>query len=609
MCGIIGVVQKNEKALGEKMGIIIRDSLKRLEYRGYDSVGYAIIDRNGRLVIRKAKGKIDDLLKRLEFERFDGLVGVGHTRWATHGPPSDLNAHPHTDCSRCIAIVHNGVIRNYQELRDELASRGHMISSDTDTELIAHLIEDYLREGFEMIDALRMIMRKIDGSYAFLVISCRETDKIYFAKKISPLIIGLGEGFNLISSDIPGLIKYSRKIIAIEDGELGYISPEKIYIENIYGERIDPLSRVKIIDWTIEQIERGGYPHYMLKEIYEQSIAVRNTLASVAEQIRDVINILLSDRDIFITGAGTSYHAALVMDYALKYYLGTRSTAFISSEISLYKKIFDKKSVLIAISQSGETIDTLNALRTAKERGALIISLTNSVDSAISRESHYKLYIRAGPEIGVAATKTFTSQVTFLLYLVSELLREQDPDAGSLIKKELEESPELIDRYIKKIDKESESLASILKDSRNIYVLGRDISLPVSMEGALKIKEISYVHAEAYPAGESKHGPIALVEKDFPVAFTSLGFEHNHVMVSNIEEMKARGAFIIAVAPYSDERIHRLADYSFLMPSMKTVAASILYVIPYQLLAYHLAVKRGFDPDKPRNLAKTVTVE
>lgn len=612
MCGIIGITQRTQGFIGKKLGSVVGEILKRLEYRGYDSVGFAIISDRGEILISKAKGKLDELYTRLGFDYHDGVTAIGHTRWATHGAVSDINAHPHTDCSRCIAVVHNGIIQNYDIIRRELESEGHVIVSETDTELIAHLIEKYLKESNnEMLTALKKVVKRISGTYAILVMYCREPQKIYFAKYISPLIIGLGNGYNIIASDIPALVGYSEKYIVLEDGELGYVTPGEIYIEKYSGERIDLGKRILSIEWSLRDIDKGGYHHFMLKEIYEQPYALEQTLAGAEDQVSpEILDLFEKSERIFITGAGSSYHAGLVMDYALKRYMGLPVISFISSEVELYKSVFREEDLLIAISQSGETIDTLRAVKIAKSRGAATLAISNVVNSAIAREADLRIYTRAGPEIGVAATKTFTTQVALLLYVVYKLLGRKDPLKSEKLINELRSIPRIMTNTLDQINNEALRLAEKIYNKNSFYVLGRDISYPVSLEGALKIKEISYIHAEAYPAGESKHGPIALVNNGFPVFFTVFDREGiEDLVLGNIEEMRSRGAFIITIAPENLERVHTRSDYLFKMPRLTEINSSILYIVPYQLIAYHLAIKRGYDPDKPRNLAKTVTVD
>jgi glucosamine--fructose-6-phosphate aminotransferase (isomerizing) len=609
LCGIIGVCQRARLAIGEPMGIFLKKALYRLEYRGYDSVGFAIIDQEGRIAIRKKKGKLADVGKSLGFDSFDGLVGIAHTRWATHGEPSDKNAHPHIDCGGCVVVVHNGTIQNYQELRSYLSSKGHLIRSETDTELISHIIEEKLGEGLDPLAAVRETVKSIRGTYAFLAYICREPGKIFFAKNISPMIIGLGEGFNMVASDIPAMVSHTRRVIAIEDGELGFISHDKIYIERIDGSTVDIASRIATIDWTPEMVDKGGYQHYMAKEINEQPIAISSTLSGLPDQVSgEILRAILNARRIYLAGAGTSYNAAMAIDHAMRNILGLNTRAFISSEYQSFLRVIGEGDLMIAISQSGETIDTLIAMRKARERGARAIAITNVVGSAIARESDYKIYMRAGPEIGVAATKTFASQVVTGMYIVKKLCEYTNTECSELYR-EITESPQLIRLVINRYTKEVEALARVLKGSKSMYFLGRGSTLPVSYEGALKVKEISYIHAEAYPAGESKHGPIALVEPGFPVVFTVFDDEYGEIIMNNIEEMRARGAYTIVVAPEDMEKHLRLASKAIPMPRMRTPTASAVYVVFHQMLAYNLAVIRGLDPDKPRNLAKTVTVE
>ncbi|MDT7887996.1 MAG: glutamine--fructose-6-phosphate transaminase (isomerizing) [Desulfurococcales archaeon] len=609
MCGIIGICQRGKGVIGEPLGSFLKKSLHRLEYRGYDSVGFAVIDQEGGIFIRKKKGKLADVESVLGFDSFDGIVGIAHTRWATHGEPSDRNAHPHIDCIGCVSVVHNGTLQNYQELKEFLISRGHLLRSDTDTELIAHLLEEKLGEGVEPLEALRAVIRSIKGTYAFLAYICKDQGKIYFAKNISPMVIGVGENFNIIASDIPAILSHTKKAIVIEDGEIGYISPTNIYIEKLSGDTVDPSSRIAIIDWTPDMVDKSGYPHYMLKEIYEQPIAMYSTLSGLPDQVNaDLQKMLLNARRIYITGAGTSYHASMAIEYAFRNILDLDARAFIASEYQSILRGLDDRDVLVAISQSGETIDTLVALRRARMLGAKVISITNVVGSAVSREADYRIYMRAGPEIGVAATKTFASEIIAGMYIVEKLCPYRGVSC-SLLAEEIRSSPEYVKIVIEKYHRELEALSKILRSTNNMYFLGRGSTVPVSYEGALKVKEISYIHAEAYPAGESKHGPIALVEPGFPVVFTIFDDEYSEPIINNIEEMRARGAYTIVVASENLSRHLKLAGKPIPMPIMKTPAASAVYVVIHQLLAYNLAVSRGFDPDKPRNLAKTVTVE
>ncbi len=612
-CGIVGVVTR-PSALGRRLGLIIRDSLKRLEYRGYDSVGFAVITSDGRLVVRKSKGMIDRVSRKLGFEDVDGLVGIGHTRWATHGVPSDVNAHPHTDCVGSIAVVHNGIIENYEKLKEMLVRKGHKFISNTDTEVVPHLMEEFKRCGLSTYEAFRRSVKLIEGAYALAVIDVSTPDRIYFARGTSPLVIGIGDGFNFIASDIPAFLEYTRRILVLRDGELGYITADTILLERRRGGLWTPVDfshRVRIVEWTIEMAMKGGYPHFMLKEIHEQPAAIASTLAGIEDQISAVVDAVVKADNVILVGAGTSYHASKLGALLLSNIAGKMASAVISSEASWYMKPVGERDIVIAVSQSGETIDTLLAIREAKDRGAKTVALSNVVDSAIPRESDLAIYTRAGPEIGVAATKTFTTQVAVLAYLA---LRAAEK-LGSISRKRVEDMitdlrrlPETIAFIISIHEARARQVASRMASCTNAFYLGRGYALPIAMEGALKLKEIAYVHAEAYPAGESKHGPIALVEEGFPVVFTAVSAYDGRLLRSNIEEMRARLAWTLAVAPENLLEVLKAVDVAFRMPPLTEVAATVAYIVPHQLTAYYTAVRKGLDPDKPRNLAKTVTV-
>ncbi|PVU69128.1 glutamine--fructose-6-phosphate transaminase (isomerizing) [Sulfolobus sp. SCGC AB-777_L09] len=587
MCGIIGVISTVDS---KKLSEITVSALKRLEYRGYDSVGVASLGGKG-LEVRKAKGTVEEVISKKKITEMSGYIFLGHTRWATHGPPTDYNAHPHTDCSGKIAVVHNGTIKNFKELREELQSLGHVFKSETDTEVIPHLIEEFMKRGMDAYTAFKNAVKAIDGSYAILAIIQGEK-RIFFAKKDNPLVIGLGEGENYIASDIPAFLPYTRRILVIADNEIGYITASHVFIEDLNGNVIDVSKRIRIVDWDIETASKEGYPHFMLKEIHESPKAVRDTVSSLLsdlELIEKVAEEIRNAERVIVVGAGTSYHAGLYFSLLLNR-IGINSTPLIASE---YYNIKGKKGdFVIAISQSGETIDVLQAIRKLKGEGGRIASITNVIESAIARESEYKIYMRAGPEIGVAATKTFTTQLVSLLIIYSILTKEN--------LKNFEKADEEVynalglEGYAKKIGEE-------LSRARNIYYLGRGLSLPLAMEGALKIKEVAYVHAEAYPAGESKHGPIALVEKGFPVVFINDG-EMPELLKNNVMEMKARGAKIYVVSTNK-----RVGEGDEVYIESKIPPLSIAPII--QLIAYYASTAKGIDPDKPRNLAKTVTVE
>jgi glucosamine--fructose-6-phosphate aminotransferase (isomerizing) len=588
VCGIIGVISKNDE---KKLATITVQCLERLEYRGYDSVGVASMEGN-ELEVRKAKGRIDEVVKRLNILSMTGRVFLGHTRWATHGEPNDINAHPHTDCTNSIAVVHNGTIKNFRELREDLESLGHKFKSETDTEVIPHLVEEFKKRGMDSFSAFKSAINSIQGSYAVLAIIKGE-NKIYFAKKDNPLIIGLGDKMNFISSDIPSFLPYTNKVLILIDGDVGYITPDEIYIEN-EGKKVNVMDRIKIITWDASAASKEGYAHYMLKEIHESPRAVDDTISGLISDIKDVknaIKILEESKRIIVIAAGTSYHAGLYFSLLLQRE-GFNVIPVIASEY--YNIKTNQEDSILAISQSGETYDVMMALKEFKANGSKIISLTNVIDSAIARQSDVKLYTRAGPEIGVAATKTFTSQIAALQFLYS-LIKGDDYTY-------LNKAKDVIRRSLD-FEGEAKLIGEELSAKSNAYYLGRGLSLPFAMEGALKIKEITYLHAEAYAAGESKHGPIALVEKDFPAVFINLG-ELVGELQNNVQEMKARKAKTYAISV--NERLNTDKEILLTVEDERLSPFAVTPII--QLIAYYSAVKRGNDPDKPRNLAKTVTV-
>ncbi len=611
MCGIIGLTVK-KGVLRKKLGTVLKQCLKNLEYRGYDSVGFALISWDGELVVRKSKGKIDDVSRKLGFDDYDGSTGIAHTRWATHGKPNDINAHPHVDCKLKIAVVHNGIIENYQELREELIRKGHLFVSETDTEVVVHLVEEYKKKGMSTYEAFKAAIKKLRGAYALALIDVDEPGKIFFARNTSPLIVGLAKEMKFIASDIPAFLEYTNRVIVLRDGEVGYITPDTVFIEHIDKGRVDVSERIKVVDWTPEMAKKAGYPHYMLKEIHEQPLALSSTLAGIGLEAEKLAELIASSKYVYLTGAGTSYHATLIAEYLINNLVGVKATAFIASEYNRYGKTISKGDLLIAVSQSGETIDTLMAVRKAKSKKAVIAAISNVVDSAIPRESDITVYTRAGPEIGVAATKTFTTQVLLLSWIAvkaAELKGEIKSTEALQMYNTLKKIPDIVDSVIKVVEPFSRKISSEVASKNNAYYLGRGLGVPVSMEGALKLKEVAYIHAEAYPAGESKHGPIALVEEGFPVFFTVLDDDNKDLLVANIEEMRARGAWIIVVAPKDFEKVVKLSYFTFKMPKIVFWFEPIPYIVPYQLIAYYTSIIKGYDPDKPRNLAKTVTVE
>ncbi len=618
LCGIIGITKKE----GDSVKDVI-DGLKKLEYRGYDSVGIAVITGKGEIIIRKGAGDIDSVRRRLGFDELKGSTAIGHTRWATHGPPNDINAHPHSDCYNKIALVHNGVIRNYATLRSRLEVK-HRIRSETDTELIAHMIEEKLKEGDDFIKALANTLSELQGSYALAILFSDEPQRIYFAKMKSPLILGIAEDASALASDVPALLNITRRVIMLEDGEFGYIEPNDIKIFKLmdngtFAEVSKKVisSRVKLIEWTPELASKGGYPHYMIKEIYEQPRALSDTYNGVAEDpsLALAARIILESNKVIVIGAGTSFHAGLIFTFFLSKISGVASIPLISSEFKILEPVVDKNDVILAISQSGETFDTLEAVRAFKKKGAKVLALTNVVGSALDREADLTLYIRAGPEIGVAATKTYTSQVLALELLALEVAKTSksiDKDSYLKLKGSLAEAPNYLQGSIEISDPIAKYIAKIMNDYRgSIYILGRGLGHYIAKEAALKIKEISYLHAEAYPAGESKHGPIALVEREFPVFI--IATSDSPEIVGNAIEMAARGATVKILKP-SDLDLDIPADENIdvvdLLPSKENLLVEPFILIPFfQLLSYYIAVAKGYNPDKPRNLAKTVTVE
>ena len=607
MCGIIAIAALG----GSDVAIRVKRGLSKLEYRGYDSVGIASV-HHGRIYVKKGKGKLSEVDLRLDLSSIPGKLVIGHTRWATHGEPSDINAHPHVDCKSIVAVVHNGIIENYLELKRKLRDRGHKFLSETDTEVIAHLIEEGIEQGLNGLEALKYAIRRIRGSYAIAVLIASEEDKIFFARRLSPLVVGLGKSANYIASDIPAFLEYTRKIIVVHDDEIGYITPTKVHIENLDGHSIDIGSRIVTVDWTPEMAMKGGYPHYMLKEIHEQPYALSQTVRGLDLELKKIHEIMSEAERVFLVAAGTSFHATLVFEYLLAKLANIATIPMIASEYPKYSGVIDRSDLVVAVSQSGETVDTLKAVREFKRRGARVIAITNVVGSAITRMSDLILYTRAGPEIGVAATKTFTTQLLVLSALAVNI-------AGAKGILETEEIDKRVSRFSRVADMVNEiinryegwakRIAETIVNKQNMYYLGRGVAVPVAMEGALKMKEIAYIHAEAYPAGESKHGPIALIEEGFPVIFISIEDDLSKLLLGNIEEMRARGAYTIGIVSSEDRDLMEKLHEFVTIPKQPIYIAPILYVVPLQLMAYYTAVKRGYDPDKPRNLAKTVTVE
>ena len=609
MCGIVGY-------LGHRQATeVLVEGLSKLEYRGYDSAGVAVNTGN-ELEIRKFKGRLAILAEDLEKSPILGGLGIGHTRWATHGEPSDVNSHPHFNMDRTIAVVHNGIIENYMELKEELQAEGVVFLSQTDTEVVAHLVDKYY-EG-NLLDAVYKATERLRGAYALGVICKDNNNELVAVIKDSPLVVGLGEGENFIASDIPAILKYTRNVYFLENGEFVHIVGDKLTILDENRNVVE--KEVTEITWDVEAASKGGYEHFMLKEIYEQPNGVKETLIrrlnDNGEIQLDDIKMTKEDLDkinkVYIVACGTAYHAGLVGKFAIEKFAKIPVITDIASEFRYRDPFVDENTLLILVSQSGETADTLASLRYAKERGARILSVTNVVGSSIARESDDVFYTWAGPEISVASTKAYTTQlVSFYMIALDFAIKK-----GTITREfynemidKLKEMPEKVSKALEQEEYIKNDVAKTLKDANSAFYLGRGLDYNLAMEGALKIKEISYIHAEAFAAGELKHGTIALIEKGTPVIAIATQEELFEKMVSNMEEVRARGAYVIAIAQEKNTEVEKAADKVIYIPNVDDIVSSILTVLPLQLLSYYVAVERGCDVDKPRNLAKSVTVE
>jgi glucosamine--fructose-6-phosphate aminotransferase (isomerizing) len=609
MCGIFGCVLKEGNAAP-----VIHAALKRLEYRGYDSVGEATL-HEGKLYIKKDQGKIDDVHRTRNLDDLPGSIGIGHTRWATHGAPLEINAHPHLDCSREIAVVHNGIIENFDELRTDLENHGHVFKSKTDTEVIPHMIEETLKNNpsLGLADAVLETVKKLQGSYAIAVISSKEPDKIICARNESPLVVGVNEKNIFFASDIPAFLPLTNKAVIVDDGELVTISLGKVQIKKIADGQI-VTREPEIIEWSPEMAVKEGYPYFMIKEIHEQPECLRNTLR-VQEHYADLMSTFLDRaRDVYLVACGTSYHACLAASYMFSKLAFLPTFPIIASEfIEQSGKSVNIDSTILAVSQSGETADTLASVNVARQRAATILGLTNAIGSTLTRVSRVYIGQQSGPEIGVAATKTFTSQLSVMAQLALRLAKKRgkvSQDEMDYLAEKLMKLPEIVEEIIQKQEEKTKQIAKKYKDAKTFFFLGRGISTATAYEGRLKLMEIAYIPAIAFPAGESKHGPISLIEPGFPVVFICAKDETHKTLIGNIMEMKARGASIIALVEEGDDEIKKLADDYIEVPKgIPEVLSPIPYVVPLQLLAYYMAIERGCNPDKPRNLAKSVTVK
>ncbi len=608
MCGIVGYIGKKDAVS------ILMEGLKRESYRGYDSSGIVVLQGNKPVCI-KAVGKLENLEIKVGSSSIGGSVGLGHVRWATHGGVTEANAHPHHDCQSNIWLVHNGIIENYKELKKKLEKKGHKFLSQTDTEVLPHLIENFFQGNLE--DAVRKALKLIRGTYGLAIISKKDPGKIVVARMASPLVISVNGGGGFVASDPAALVSHSNKAVFLEDGEIAVITPEDLAVTDLMNNQKE--REAVELEWTVEEAQKGGYPHFMLKEIMEQPESLENSLrgrlilengearlgglSSVKDKLRDI-------ERIHIVACGTARHAGLVSEYMLEEYAGILTKVDAASEFRYRKSILDKKTAVLAISQSGETADTLAAIKEAKSKGILTLGITNVVGSTQARETEAGVYNHAGPEIGVASTKAFTSQLIILALLALYLGRQRQLSfvMGERIAKELSRIPELAKQVLKN-NSQIEKIAKKYKSCGNFLFLGRKYNYPIALEGALKLKEISYIHAEGYGAGEMKHGPIALIDETFPTMVICPSDSVYEKMVSNIEEIKARKGLIIAIATEGNEEIKQLADDVIYIPKTLEMLTPILAVIPLQLFAYHMGVLRECDVDRPRNLAKSVTVE
>jgi len=612
MCGIVGYIGYREA------WPIVLKGLKRLEYRGYDSAGISLINDNG-LNIYKKVGKVQELENFSTGKNLSGTIGMGHTRWATHGIPSDRNSHPHTSNDGRLTIIHNGIIENYAVLKEELETRGHVFNSDTDTEVLIHLIEEiYRKENVDLLEAVRLALHQVSGAYAIVVMDEEQPDELISARKGSPLVIGVGKGEYFIASDATPIIEYTRNVIYLNDNEIALVKRDELVIKRL--DNVVQTPYIQELELKLEMLEKGGYEHFMLKEIFEQTRSIRDCLRGriYANEgrvqlggIKEYADKLKNIDRIIIVACGTSWHAGLVGEYLIEEYARIPVEVEYASEFRYRNPIITEKDVVIAISQSGETADTMAAIQMAKERGATIFGVCNVVGASIPRLTHAGVYTHAGPEIGVASTKAFTAQVTVLTLMAFYMAQQK----GTLTQAKLVELLTELDHIPEQIEKALESnelikeIAQKFKDSRNCLFLGRGSGFPVALEGALKLKEISYIHAEGYPAAEMKHGPIALIDEEMPVVVIATKNSSYEKVISNIQEVKARKGIVLAIVTEGDTEVRKMVDYCIEIPDASEAFLPLLATIPLQLLAYHIALLRGCNVDQPRNLAKSVTVE
>ncbi len=611
MCGIVAYT-----GYRDAYPILIK-GLKRLEYRGYDSAGVALL--NGSLNVYKKKGKVSDLEDSIGAKMPSGTIGVGHTRWATHGEPNDANAHPHYSASGNLALIHNGIIENYNVIKQDLVQKGYTFKSETDSEVLVNFIEDIQKQAkCSLPEAVRLALQKVVGAYAIVLISEKNPRQLIAARKGSPLVIGIGKGEYFIASDATPIIEYTNEVVYLDDFEIAIIENDTLAIKNLDAITIQPY--IQTLDLELEAIEKGGYEHFMLKEIFEQPKSVADALRGRVNSkqgtlqlgglIEYINKLTTADRAIFVA-CGTSWHAALVAEYLFEELTRIPVEVEYASEFRYRNPIIKEGDIVVAISQSGETADTLAAIELAKSKGAIILGVCNVVGSSIPRATHAGAYIHAGPEIGVASTKAFTGQVSVLAMMALHIAHRKGTIKESLFREmlvELENIPQKIEKALT-TNAQIQEISALFKDAHNFLYLGRGFNFPVALEGALKLKEISYIHAEGYPAAEMKHGPIALIDEAMPVVFIATNDSSYEKIISNIQEVKARKGKVIAIVTEGDKLISKMADYTIEIPACHEALVPLLAVIPLQLLSYHIAVMRGCNVDQPRNLAKSVTVE
>jgi glutamine---fructose-6-phosphate transaminase (isomerizing) len=611
MCGIVAYIGKREAYP------VILKGLKRLEYRGYDSAGIAILNEG--LHVYKKKGRVADLEDFVAGKNVHSHIGIGHTRWATHGEPSDRNAHPHTSGDGKLAMVHNGIIENYAHIRQELANKGHHFQSDTDTEVLIHFIEDIKKNNnCTLEEALRIALKRIVGAYVIVIIDQDNPDTLLAARKGSPLVIGIGKEEHFLASDASPIVEYTKEVVYVNDYEIAIIKEDELILKNLGNEKQSPF--IQKLDIELTAIEKGGFDHFMLKEIFEQPGTIFDCLRGRLDAragtltlggIREYINQFKNANRIIIIACGTSWHAALLAEYMIEELCRIPVEVEYASEFRYRNPVVREGDIVIAVSQSGETADTLVAIESAKKQGAIIFGVCNVVGSSIARQSHAGAYTHAGPEIGVASTKAFTAQVAVLGMMALKIAQEKGTISQQRylhLLNELESIPEKVQQTLE-INERVQEIAAKYKDARDFLYLGRGYNFPIALEGALKLKEISYIHAEGYPAAEMKHGPIALVDEQLPVVFVATKDSYHEKIVSNIQEIKARKGKVVAIISEGDETIPSMADEVIVVPAADELFAPMLSVIPLQLLAYYIGVLKGYDVDKPRNLAKSVTVE